>query len=148
MSYRVPAYKCVLIRERSILADRKINASHVAIELAVKELADSPCEQLIAFSVDTQHKVIGQHTVTVGVLDSSLVQPREVFRSAIILNAAAVIVAHNHPSGELVPSGADWAVFDRLRSAGTVLGITLLDSIIVNDVGGVSMLELERSGQR
>jgi DNA repair protein RadC len=140
-NYRVPAYKCVLVRERSTLLDAQINGTPAAIALAVKELADAPNEQFIAFVLDTKLKVIGQHTVTTGTLDASLVHPREVFRAAIILNGSSIIVAHNHPSGDLEPSSADRAVVRRLQQAGEVLGIQLLDSIIVNDQTGISMRE-------
>jgi DNA repair protein RadC len=140
-NYRVPAYKCVLVRERSVLLDTKITGSEAAIALSVKELGDSPCEQLIVFVLDTKHKVIGQVTVTVGTLDASLVHPREVFRPAIVLNGAAIIVAHNHPSGDLTPSIQDRAVCDRLKKAGEIIGIQVLDSIIVNHEHGISMQE-------
>jgi DNA repair protein RadC len=140
-NYRVPAYKCVLVRERTVLLDTKITGSDAAVALAVKELGDSPCEQFVVFVLDTKNKVIGQMTITVGTLDASLVHPREVFRPAILLNAAAIIVAHNHPSGDLTPSIQDRSVCDRLKKAGEVLGIQVLDSIIVNHERGISMLE-------
>ena len=102
-NYRVPAYKCVLVRERTVLLDTKITGTDAAVALAIKELGDSPCEQFVVFVLDTKNKVIGQMTITVGTLDASLVHPREVFRPAILLNAAAIIIAHNHPSGDLTP---------------------------------------------
>lgn len=138
-NYRVPSYKCVLVRERSHLLDTKITGTDAAITLAIKELGNSPCEQFVTFVLDTKNKVIGQMTITVGTLDSSLVHPREVFRPAILLNGASIIVAHNHPSGELTPSPEDRSVCDRLKKAGEILGIQVLDSIIVNHERGISM---------
>ena len=140
-NYRVPAYKCVLVRERSILLDKQINSVAAAIELAQRELGNSPNEQLIVFSLDSKFRMIGQHTVTVGTLGASLVHPREVFRSAIILNAAAIIIAHNHPSGDLTPSRQDRDNYDRLKRAGEIVGIQVLDSVIVSDSQGLSMAE-------
>jgi DNA repair protein RadC len=137
--YRVPAYKCVLVRERSILLDKAITQPAAAIELAIRELGNMPNEQLIVFSLDTKLRVIGQHTVTTGTLDASLVHPREVFRSAIILNASAIIIAHNHPSGDLTPSRQDREVFDRLKRAGEIIGIQVMDSVIVSEADGLSM---------
>jgi DNA repair protein RadC len=139
--YRVPAYKCVLVRERSVLLDKQINSTAAAIELAKRELGNSPNEQLIAFALDVKCRVIGQHTVTVGTLDASLAHPREIFRAAIILNASSVIIAHNHPSGDLVPSRQDCDVFERLKKSGDLIGIQLLDSIIVSDNDGMSMAQ-------
>lgn len=140
-NYRVPAYKCVLIRERSVLVDKAISTTAAAIELAKQELGDSPSEQFIAFVLDTKLRVIGQVTITVGTLDASLVHPREAFRPAIILNGSAIIFAHNHPSGDLTPSRQDRDVFERLKRAGELLGIQVLDSIIVSDTQGLSMAE-------
>jgi DNA repair protein RadC len=68
-----------------------------------------------------------------GTLHSSLVHPREVFKAAILSNAAGFILAHNHPSGELTPSKDDIAVTERIKEAGDLLGIDLLDHIIVGD---------------
>ena len=82
---------------------------------------------------DTKHTLIGIHVVSVGTLDASLVHPREVFKAAYLSNASALILAHNHPSGDPTPSGEDRALSDRLRQAGELLGITLLDFVIVTD---------------
>lgn len=139
--YRVPAYKCVLVRERSILLDKQITSSAASIELAKRELGDSPNEQLVAFALDVKCRVIGQHTIAVGTLDAALVHPREVFRAAIILNASSLIIAHNHPSGDLTPSRQDCDVYERLKRAGELLGIQVLDSVIVSDTDGMSMAQ-------
>lgn len=141
-NYLVPAYKCVLVRERSMRMEREITGTAAAIRLASEVLGDSPNEQVIVFSLDSKNKPIGMHVATVGVLDSSLVHPREIFRSAIILNASSVIVAHNHPSGDLTPSREDRKVAERLGEAGMVVGIELLDFIIVNDETGISFREI------
>ena len=79
--------------------------------------------------------------VTTGTLTASLVHPREVFRAAIREAAAALIVAHNHPSGDPEPSAEDVAVTERLRAAGELLGIPLQDHVIVGDESFVSLRE-------
>jgi DNA repair protein RadC len=66
-----------------------------------------------------------------GTLDASLVHPREVYKAAILANAANIIVAHNHPSGDPTPSPQDYAVTERLVRAGEILGIPLLDSLVI-----------------
>jgi len=82
--------------------------------------------------------------VTMGTLTASLVHPREVFRSAVREAAAALIVAHNHPSGDPEPSAEDLAVTERLKHAGDVLGIPLQDHVILGDDGYVSLRERHR----
>jgi DNA repair protein RadC len=88
-------------------------------------------EHFIAIYLDTQNRVIERQTISIGTLNSSLVHPREVFEPAVKLSAASVIVAHNHPSGELEPSGEDREVTKRLIQAGKVLGVDLVDHIIL-----------------
>ena len=77
--------------------------------------------------------MIGVHVVSVGTLDASLVHPRDVFKAAVLSNASGLILAHNHPSGDPTPSGEDRALSDRLRQAGELLDVDLLDFVIVTD---------------
>jgi DNA repair protein RadC len=93
--------------------------------------------------LDTKHQVIDVHTISVGLLNQSLVAPREVFRPAIRDAAAAVILSHNHPSGDPTPSREDVAVTRRLDEAATTIGINLLDHIIVARHGCISLREYE-----
>lgn len=90
-------------------------------------------EHFVCISLDGRHQLAGYQIVSTGTLTSSLVHPREVFRAAIIAGAAALIVAHNHPSGVPTPSAEDYSIATRLMDAGKVLGIQLLDSIIFTD---------------
>lgn len=87
-------------------------------------------EHFMVFVLDTRNKVIGYETVSVGSIGGCLVHPREVFRLAVKEGAVAIIVAHNHPSGDPTPSRDDLAITKRLRDAGTILGIEVLDHII------------------
>jgi DNA repair protein RadC len=82
------------------------------------------------------------HTVSIGILDSSLVHPREVFKDAILASSASIIVAHNHPSGDPTPSVEDKRVTQRLYEAGQILGIDLLDHIVIGDNKWVSLKQL------
>ncbi|USN52441.1 MAG: JAB domain-containing protein [Candidatus Nomurabacteria bacterium] len=90
-------------------------------------------EHMVAFYLDTQQKLIERRVISVGTLDASLLHPREVFEPALQLAAAGVILAHNHPSGNLEPSDEDIAVTKRIADAGDLLGINLVDHIIVSD---------------
>jgi DNA repair protein RadC len=90
-------------------------------------------EALFVVLLDRKNHPLGRHLVTLGTLTSSLVHSREVFRAAIISGAAAIVVSHNHPSGDPAPSSADLTVTRVLREASRILGIDLLDHVIVGD---------------
>ena len=96
-------------------------------------LRDLPQEEFHALLLDTRHRVIRESLVTRGTLDASLVSPREVFRLAVVEGAAAVILVHNHPSGDPSPSPDDWAVTRQIAEAGRTLGIPVLDHVILGD---------------
>lgn len=107
-------------------------------------LADEPQEVFCALLLNAKHRVIGYAEISRGTLTTSLVHPREVFRAAIQMNAASVIVAHNHPSGDPEPSAEDRAATQRLVAAGNLLGIPVLDHVIIAPLGGfVSLRESE-----
>jgi DNA repair protein RadC len=88
-------------------------------------------EAFVVLLLDQKNRVTGVHVVSVGSLNASLVHPREVFKTAILGNAAAVIVLHNHPSGDPTPSREDHEITHRLRLCGDTLGIPLLDHVVV-----------------
>ena len=92
-----------------------------------------PVERFGAVMLDTKHRVIRATVLTVGTLDASLVHPREVFRAAAECGAAAVVVFHNHPSGDPTPSGDDVALTKRLVNAGELMGIEVLDHLVLAD---------------
>lgn len=103
-------------------------------ERAALQLADirnKKQEHFVVMTLDGANRLIAKRTVTIGTLTSSLVHPREVFADAITDRAASIIVAHNHPSGQLQQSESDDEVTERLSSAGEMLGIHLRDHIIV-----------------
>jgi DNA repair protein RadC len=109
-------------------------------------LADLSRERLYAVLLDRRHRVIREHLVCEGTLDEAPVHPREVFIPALREAAAAVIVVHNHPSGDPTPSEADYAVTARLVLAGRALGVPLLDHVVVAGDGSVS-LAAEQGGE-
>jgi DNA repair protein RadC len=109
--------------------------------LLMPELRDAKKEHLKSLILSTKNQVLKIHTVSIGILDSSLVHPREVFKDAIAASAAAIIVAHNHPSGDPTPSAEDRRITQRLAEAGQILGIELLDHVILGDNRFVSLKE-------
>ena len=90
-------------------------------------------EQFLAVILDGRNQVVGFNLVAVGTLTSALVHPREVFKAAILANAAAIILVHNHPSGDPEPSAEDKALTTRLAQAGELLGIRVLDHVVIGD---------------
>ncbi len=124
-----------------------VSGPREAARLAAAVLAGTTVEHVLALHFDTKHRLIGVHVVSVGTLDASLVHPREVFKAAYLSNASALILAHNHPSGDPTPSGEDRALSDRLRQAGELLGVTLIDFVIVTDpIGGFRYHSFKESG--
>ncbi len=107
---------------------------------------DGKQEEFHVVTLDTRHQMIATHRVTVGTLDASLVHPREVFRPAIRDAAAAVLLVHNHPSGNPAPSPEDRAVTERLERCGQTLGIDVLDHVVVAQGGCVSLRAAGASG--
>lgn len=107
----------------------------------IRHLADRTREHFLCISLNGANEVIAVRTVSVGLVNRSLVHPREVFADPITDRASAVIVAHNHPSGNLAPSPDDLAITRQLKEAGTTLGIRLLDHIIFNHERHYSLLE-------
>jgi DNA repair protein RadC len=90
-------------------------------------------EEMIVVLLGTQNNVINIIRSTRGTLNASLVHPREVFRAAVQHAAAAVLLAHNHPSGDSTPSQEDLSITDRLKKAGEIVGIQVLDHIVIGD---------------
>ena len=107
----------------------------------VAHLRDKRQEHFVCIALNGAGEVLGNRIITVGLLNHSLVHPREVFADAITDRAASVICVHNHPSGSLEPSNQDIAITTQLKEAGSILGIQLIDHIIVTRNGHVSMKE-------
>ena len=101
------------------------------------------CEEFRVMTLDSKNRMLDIETVSVGTLTASLVHPREVFRAAIVRNSAALIVTHNHPSGDPTPSREDMAVTARLLEAGKLIGIEVLDHIVI---GGDSYVSFKETG--
>jgi DNA repair protein RadC len=94
--------------------------------------------------LDTKHRMIRTKVLSIGSLDSAVVHPREVFREAASASASAIVIFHNHPSGDPTPSPEDMALTARLIHAGEIMGINVVDHMILADDRYVSMLEAGR----
>jgi DNA repair protein RadC len=90
-------------------------------------------EHFVSLLLDGKNRIIAVDKVSVGTLNQSLVHPREVFKTAVLSAAAAIILVHNHPTGDTTPSAEDKDVTTRLKAAGDILGIRILDHVIIGD---------------
>lgn len=106
-------------------------------------LAGRDRETVVALYLDGRHRILRVHEVSIGTATASLIHPREVFGPALRVRACAVVVAHNHPSGDPEPSVEDRGVTERLLAAGELVGVPLLDHLVV---GGESFVSLRGRG--
>ena len=130
--YAVPRYRVTLVREnRAVPPSSPLNSSVAAAAVLRPLFAGLDREQFLVCGLDAKHRVIGVNIVSIGSLTLALVHPREVFKPLILMNAAAWICVHNHPSSDPTPSQEDRALTSRLKQGAELFGITLLDHLIL-----------------
>ncbi len=112
---------------------RRITSPREAAELLMPEFSARPVEQFGLLLLDTRHRVIRATVLSVGSIDGTAVQPREVFRQALMASASAVVLFHNHPSGDPQPSGEDVELTRRIAAAGRLMGIDVIDHVVLGD---------------
>jgi len=98
-------------------------------------------EMFITLHLDGKNRIMAMDLVSIGSLNQSIVHPREVFKTACLSNAAALILVHQHPSGDTTPSSEDITITRRIREAGEIMGIRVMDHIIVGDGEYLSFVE-------
>ncbi|WP_462270087.1 RadC family protein [Desulfobacter sp.] len=118
----------------------KINKPIDVLQL-IQHYANRSQEHLITISVNGANEVMNIRVVTIGLLNKTQVHPREVFADVITDRAFALILAHNHPSGDVTPSKNDFSITQKIKASGKILGIHLLDHIIIGKTGYYSFLE-------
>ena len=131
-------YRIALVRDAVVDAgpwDAHVRNSSDVATFMMPLLGDLDREVFWVLMLDARHYVCGVHLVSVGSLTTAVVHPREVFKALVASNAAAAILVHNHPSGDPTPSAEDMAVTQRLREAGDLLGIPVLDHIVLGESG-------------
>lgn len=139
---RVNWIRIELVKEKSVLySKRTVSSPKDAVILVKDMLESSDKEKLIVCSLNTKNEPTALEVVSIGTLNSSLVHPREVFKSSILNNANSIIVFHNHPSGEITPSNEDINITKRLQESGKILGIELIDHIIIGQDNYCSLKE-------
>ena len=131
---RVDIVSLKVVKESSVLYEtRKIRNPYDAYTLVKNLLEDNDREKFIVACLDTKNQPVNIQVVSIGSLNSAIVHPREVFKIAVLSNASSIICFHNHPSGNINPSGEDENITRRLKECGEILGIGLVDHIIVGD---------------
>jgi DNA repair protein RadC len=135
-----PLYVAELTRRRYRgRVPRPVRSPDDVVALLGKRLFPEAREHFVVILLNVRHEAIGVETVSIGSLNACIVHPREVFRSAVLVSAAAIICAHNHPSGDPEPSEEDLSITRRLAQVGELLGIELLDHIVIAQRGVVSL---------
>ena len=139
---RINIVSIKMVKESSFLYQtRTISSPNDAYEMIREQLKDLDREQFIIACLNTKNEPTNISVVAVGTLNKAIIHPREVFKTAILSNAANVIAFHNHPSGDTEPSQQDIQLTNRLYEAGELLGIKLLDHLIIGDGTFTSLKE-------
>lgn len=129
-------YELRLVRERraGYAVDGRVLRSSADVYTTFRERFEkADREEFVIVPLDAKHRALGFSVVSVGSLTASIVHPREIFKLLVLSNAAAFICVHNHPSGDPSPSPEDVEITRRIREAGELLGIRLLDHVVVGD---------------
>lgn len=129
-----------VVHETSIKSKKLTSAITVA-SYAQELIGNCDRETVIVFGLGTKSDINFISTVSVGSLNTSIVHPREIFKASIASNCARLIIAHNHPSGDISPSDADHKFTRRICEAGELLGIEVLDHVIVSPTEYYSFAE-------
>ena len=139
---RINIVSIKMVKESSFLYQtRTISSPKDAYEMIKEQLEGLDREQFIVACLNTKNEPTNISVVAVGTLNKAIVHPREVFKTAILSNAASIMAFHNHPSGNTEPSQQDIQLTNRLYEAGELLGIKLLDHLIIGDGTFTSLKE-------
>jgi DNA repair protein RadC len=137
MQYQTLVVQLPLVREYK--KDRKMSTP-TSVALTCADMRELSQESFQILLLDTKNRIMDRVMISLGILDASIVHPREVFRPACIAGCGAIICVHNHPSGDTTPSAEDVKITTQLIEAGKILGIRVLDHVIIGD-GHHSMRE-------
>lgn len=139
---RVDIVSLRLVKERSLLyKNRAIRSPEDGYNLFKQFLGELDREYFVVMCLDVKNQPTAMNVCHIGSLNASIVHPREVMKTAVLSNAASIIVLHNHPSGQATPSPEDIDVTKRLAQACDIMGIDLLDHLVVGDDDFVSLKE-------
>lgn len=129
--FRLDVVSVRLVREAPIFSEQKITSPESAIAVVGEFLCEMDREVMCIINMKSDGTPINCNFASMGAVNQAIVEPRELFKSAILSNAASMIMVHNHPSGNLEPSKDDTMITDRILKLSGLLGIPLIDHVIV-----------------
>lgn len=135
VTIKMEKVKSMLVESKNIISPKEV------YKIVSEYLNGVDREYLVLLTLDTKNCINSITTVSIGSLNTSIVHPREVFKTAILSNASSIILAHNHPSGDVIPSKEDINITHRIKECGKILGIELLDHLIIGDDNYSSLKE-------
>ena len=130
-----PVYESLTVGDKAAeyFQDKEAITSSADVNARFAFLREETRENFIAVHLDAKNKILCVDTVSIGSLNASIVHPREVFKSCLLSSAAAILLVHNHPSGDPTPSHEDHEITTRLKEGSELLGIRLLDHIVIGN---------------
>lgn len=120
-----------------------VNSASAIGEMLIEEIGGLHQERVLAMYLNTKNEILKKETIFIGSLNSSVAHPREIFKGAVRYSAARLIICHNHPSGNPEPSQADIQFTQRMKEAGELIGIELLDHLIIGENSYISLKEYD-----
>lgn len=134
MEKYIPLVRMSMIKEKEVPYAREVfNKPEKVAELAKDILHGADREYLLVLSIDSKCRPVAVEIVSIGTVNATLAEPREIFKHAILAGAAGIILAHNHISGDCAPSEEDTALTERIAKAGRLLGIPVEDHVIIGE---------------
>ncbi len=147
MKYQMDQVSIRMVRDPPLISEKPITGPESAVEIISEFLCDFDREVVVIVNLRNDGKPINMNVMSMGTINASIMVPREALKASILSNASNVLLAHNHPSGNLVPSQDDIKVTDMMIRAYDLLGMSVLDHIIVGpDRKFFSMREQEKFG--
>ncbi len=134
--YELETVRVRLVKGVPLYSEKKLDSTEAVLDLMAEELSGYDREVICVLNINAKNKVLNMNLASMGTINASIVSPREIFKSAILANASAVILLHNHPSGVVEPSRADYTMTEQIKKGGEILGIEVLDHIIVGGDSG------------
>lgn len=137
----VNVVKVYMKKEGTLKLESKVSSPTNVYEVSKKYLGEVDREHLILLVLDNKNAINSISTIAIGSLNTAIIHPREVYKTAILCNGASIIIVHNHPSGDTTPSKEDILITKRLQESGKILGIDLIDHVIIGDNTYTSLKE-------
>lgn len=130
---RVQVVKIEMKKEKTLMVESTLNSPLIVAKLVKEFIGDVDRETFVIIALDSKNKINAINMASIGTVNATIVEPREIFKFAILSNAVGIIIAHNHPSGDTKPSKQDIKTTERIVKAAEIMRIPVVDHIIVGD---------------